>query len=178
MRKFLLLAVLAVLSLSLAVSTATAASDKTGFVDIREVMLNSAAGKKASDDIKKVYEKNRAQIQESETELKKLKEELEKQKTILTETAFKEKETVYQKKVRDYQILVKDANDDLQSRDQEISKALLPEIMRVVQSIGQKDKYALIIDISTVPVAFYAKENDLTKRVIEEFNKTYKPAKK
>jgi hypothetical protein len=26
-------------------------------------------------------------------------------------------------------------------------------------------------------LAYYAKENDLTKRVIEEFNRTYKPKK-
>jgi hypothetical protein len=28
-----------------------------------------------------------------------------------------------------------------------------------------------------IPLAYHAKENDLTKRVIEEFNKTYKPKK-
>lgn len=176
MKKSLLVGFLAILALVPTASYA-ATSDKTGFVDIREVMLNSAAGKKASDDIKKVYEKNRAQIQESETELKKLKDELEKQKAILTEAALREKESSYQKKVRDYQILLKDANDDLQSRDQEISKVLIPEILKVVQAIGQKDKYALIIDVSAIPVAYHAKENDLTKRVIEEFNKTYKPKK-
>ena len=32
-------------------------------------------------------------------------------------------------------------------------------------------------DISQIPLAYYAKENDLTKRVIEEFNRTYKPKK-
>ena len=176
MKKRFVVSFLAILSLVLAGSTA-GANDKTGFVDIREIMLSSAAGKKASDEIKKVYEKNKSLIQESETELKKIKDELEKQRAILTENALREKESAYQKKFRDYQILVKDANDDLQSRDQEISKVLIPEILKVVDEVGQKEKYTMIVDVSAVPIAYHAKENDLTKKVIEEFNKTYKPKK-
>ncbi len=173
MKKHLGIHFLVIMSLLLTASYA-GADTKTGFVDIREIMLSSAAGKKASDDIKKVYEKNKSQIQELETELRKLKEELEKQKTILTEVALREKESAYQKKFRDYQILVKDANDDLQSRDQELSKVLIPEILKVVEAIGKKEKYTVIIDVSAIPIAYHAKENNLTKQVIEEFNKTYK----
>jgi outer membrane protein len=150
------------------------AAEKTGFVDIREVMMKSDAGKKASTEFKKFYEKDRARIQEKETELKKLKDELEKQKTILTEMAMKEKEMAYQKKFRDYQLLVKDSNEELQARDQELSKKLVPEILKVIHAIGERDKYTLILDIGTTPVAYYAKGNDLTARVSEELNKTYK----
>lgn len=181
MKKRLLASFLVILSLALTGSYAGAAektgNDKIGFVDIRQIMLSSSAGKKASDDMKSIYEKNKSLILESETELKKLKDELEKQRAILTETALKEKENAYNKKLRDYQLLVKDANDDLQTRDQEISKMLIPEILKVVDSIGQREKYTMILDVSAIPIAFYTKENDLTKKVIEEFNKTYKPKK-
>jgi len=153
------------------------AADKIGFVDVREVMLNSTEGKKASEEFKKTFEKNKAQISAKETELKKLKEDLEKQRSILKEAALKEKESAYQKKFRDYQLMVKDANEELQSRDQELSKAMLPEIMKVIGAIGTKEKYTAILDVGTMPVPYFSKENDLTKRVIEEFNQTYKPKK-
>lgn len=154
-----------------------AAAEKTGFVDIREVMLSSAAGKKAAEDFKKAFEKNKAAIQDRETELKKLKDELEKQRPLLKEEAMKEKELSYQKKFRDYQLLVKDSNEELQAKDQDLSKKMIPEILKLVQSIGEKEKYSLIIDISAIPVAYYAKENDLTKRVTEEFNKKFQTKK-
>jgi outer membrane protein len=154
-----------------------AAAEKTGFVDIREVMLSSSAGKKAADDFKKTYEKEKAAIQERETELKKLKDELEKQRPLLKEEAMKDKELAYQKKFRDYQLLVKDSNEELQAKDQELSKKMIPEILKLVQTIGEKEKFSMIVDISAIPIAYYSKENDLTKRVIEEFNKTYKPKK-
>jgi outer membrane protein len=153
------------------------AAEKTGFVDIRDVMMKSDAGKKASDDFKRLYDKDRAQIQAKEEELKKLKEEVEKQRAILTEAAMKDKEAAYQKKFRDYQLLVKDANEELQTRDQEFSKKLIPEILKVVHTIGEREKYTLIIDISAIPVAYHAKDKDLSKQVMEELNKTYKPKK-
>ncbi len=164
------------LSLVLTGSWASAA-EKTGFVDVREVMFTSNPGKKETDEIKKSVDKTKALIKERENELSKLKDELEKQKPLLKEEALKEKELVYQKKYRDYQILVKDSNEELQAKEQEILKKLIPEILKVVQAIGEKEKYGMIVDISQIPVAYHAKENDLTKRVIEEFNKTYKPKK-
>lgn len=156
-------------------ATPAAAAEKTGFVDIREVMISSNAGKKASEDFKKAFERNKASIQEKEGELKKLKDELEKQRPLLKEEAMKERELSYQKKFRDYQLLVKDSNEELQAKDQELAKQLIPEILKLAQAIGEKEKYSMIIDVSAIPLAYYAKENDLTKRVIEEFNRTYKP---
>jgi outer membrane protein len=167
---------LVAVSLTLTGSLA-AAADKTGFVDVREVMLSSSAGKKAAEDFKKTFEKEKATIQERENELKKLKDDLEKQKPLLKEEAMKEKELAYQKKFRDYQLLVKDSNEELQAKDQELSKKMIPEILKLVQSIGEKEKYSVIIDISAIPLAYYSKENDMTKRVIDEFNKSYKPKK-
>jgi outer membrane protein len=176
MKKSSLLIPMAFIVLSIILSGVSAsAADKTGFIDIREVMLKSESGKKAAEEFGKLYEKDKSQIQAKEADLKKLKEDLDKQRTVLTETAMKEKEAAYQKKFRDYQLLVKDANEELQARDQELSKKLLPEILKVVHNIGITEKYTVIIDIGTIPLAYFAKENDLTKRVIEEFNKTYKP---
>ena len=172
------LIVVGILAMALALSASlAAAADKTGFVDFRKVMITSNAGKKAAEDYKKAYEKNKTAIQEKENELKKLKDELEKQRPLLKEEAMKEKELSYQKKFRDYQLLVKDSNEELQATDQELSKKLIPEIVKLVQAIGEKEKYTTIIDVSTVPLAYFAKEGDLTARVIEEFNRTYKPKK-
>jgi outer membrane protein len=154
--------------------TCAFAAEKIGFIDMREIMVKSDAGKKAAEDFGKLYEKDKSMIQKREGEMRKLKEDLEKQRSVLTENAMREKEAQYQKKFRDYQLMVKDANDELQRRDQELSKKLVPDILKVINAIGDKEKYTLIIDIGTIPVPYFAKENNLTQRVIEEFNKTFK----
>lgn len=154
-----------------------AAAEKTGFVDIREVIVTSLAGKKETEEMKKSVDQRKALIKEKETELSKLKDELDKQKPLLKEEVLKDKEIVFQKKVRDFQNLVKDSDEEFQGKQQDILKKLLPDIVKVVQAIGEKEKYSMIIDVSQIPLAYYAKENDITKRVVEEFNKAYKPKK-
>ena len=154
--------------------TCAFAAEKIGVIDMREIMVKSDAGKKAEQDIGKLYEKDKSSIQAKEAELKKLKDELEKQRSVLNESAMKEKEQTYQKKFRDYQLMVKDSNEELKSKDQELSKKLVPDILQVIRAIGDKEKYTLIIDIGTMPIPYFAKENNITQKVIEEFNKTFK----
>jgi len=172
----LIVAGILILALVFAASPA-AAAEKTGFVNVQEVMVTSTIGKKEAEDLRKGIEKTKATLQEKEAELKKLKEELEKQKPLLKEEALKEKDLVFQKKVRDYQLMVKDSNDEIQAKEQDLQKKMIPEILKLVQAIGEKEKYSMIVDYSLIPLAYHAKENDMTKRVVDEFNKTYKPKK-
>ena len=172
----LIVASILILALVFAASPA-AAAEKIGFVNVQEVMVTSTVGKKEAEDFKKGIEKTKATLQEREAELKKLKEELEKQRPLLKEEAMKEKELAYQKKLRDYQLMVKDSNEELQAKEQDLQKKMIPEILKLVQAIGEKEKYSMIVDVSLIPLAYHAKESDLTKRVVDEFNKTYKPKK-
>ena len=55
-------------------------------------------------------------------------------------------------------------------RDEEISSKLIPQIMKAVRKIAEKEKYTLVVDVASAPVPYYAKENDFSKKVIEEFN--------
>ena len=175
-RTSLIVASITVMAIMLSVTWAEAA-DKIGFVDIQKVMLTSSAGKKAAEDYKTAVEKDKKVIQGRENELKKLHDEIEKERPTLKEDVVKERELAFQKKYRDYELLIKDSNEELQKKDQELTRKLAPEIMKVIQSIGDKEKYTMIIDLNTIPIAYHAKENELTTQVIEEFNKTYKPVK-
>ena len=161
----------AVLLAMMFVASQALAAEKTGFVSIGEVVAKSEAGKKAEEQFKKLVEKDRAAIQEREKELQKLKDELEKQRPLLREDVLRTKEADYQKKFRDYQLLVKDSNEELQTKQQEIMKNLIPEIMKIVTAIGEKEKFTMIVDLSIIPMAYHSSENELTQRVIEEFNK-------
>ena len=103
--------------------------------------------------------------------MKKMKDELEKQSSIMTQSSRTEKEAAYQKKLRDYQLQVNDTNEELKKRDQEMTQKLMPGIIKIVRSIAEKEKYTLVIDVATMPIPYYAKENDFSKKVIDEFNK-------
>lgn len=173
MKKYGLIVAGVVFLISALAGSQASAADKTGFVSVKEVVFSTAMGKKATED----FTKARANLRDKDNELKKLSEEMEKQRPLLKEDVYKEKEVAFNKKKRDFQILVKDTEEEFQVKEQDLYQKLVPEIMNLVRTIGEKDKYTMIMDISAIPVAYYAKESDLTKRVIEEFNKNYKPRK-
>jgi outer membrane protein len=173
MKRYVLIVAGFVFLIMVFIGSQAAAADKTGFVNFKEVIFSTNIGKKATED----FNKARANLKEKDNELKKLSDEMEKQRPLLKEDVLKEKEIAFNKKKRDFQILVKDTEEEFQAKEQELYQRLVPEIMSLVRVIGDKEKYTMIVDVSAIPLAYYSKENDLTKRVIEEFNKTYKPKK-
>lgn len=178
MRKYCWLMSSAVVLLALVfIAFPVLAAEKTGFVNIGEVLAKSEAGKKAEEQFRKLIEKDKVSIQDKEKELQKLKEGLEKQRPLLKEEVLKAKEADYQKKFRDYQLLIKDANEELQAKQQDIMKKLVPEIMKIVTAIGEKEKYTMIVDLSIIPMAYHDKANEITNRVIEEYNKAFRKKK-
>jgi len=170
MKRNILVAAAVVLSF-VAASANLYAQDKIGFINMREVIQTSNAGKKAGEEMKRIADRKQAEITAMERELKSMKEELDKKSSVMTASARSEKESAYQKQLRSYQILVNDANEELQKKDQEIFQRLMPDILKVVRSIGEKEKYTLIVDVATMPVPYFDKSKDLTKKVVDEFNK-------
>ncbi|MBN1663373.1 MAG: OmpH family outer membrane protein [Deltaproteobacteria bacterium] len=153
------------------------AAEKTGFINMQEIIRGTEIGKKAEADFRTEVDKKRSLIQAKEAELQKLKDGIEKQGSILTEKARKEKEASYQEKFNSYQRIVKEANDEIQNKQKDVFDTIIPDIMKIVNAIGQKENYTTIFDLSIVPVAYFDKKNDLTKQVIDEVNKTLKPKK-
>lgn len=153
-------------------STNSWAAYKIGFINMKEIIQNSDEGKKAGEDLREVAKNNQASISSMEKELKEMKDELDSQGSNLTASERRDKVAAYQKKLRDYELLVKDANEELKRRNQDLAQKLLPEIVKIVRTIAEKEKYTLVIDISSMPVPYYTKENDFSKKVIEEYNKS------
>lgn len=148
-----------------------AGAGKIGFINMKDILLHSDAGKAATLDLKKFVEEKRTQIQENENVLKKLKDNLEKQRPVLTESAYKEKELSYQKEYRDYKRFIEDTNEEMRLKDQELSRKLIPEVLKIVNTIGEREGYTSIMDVNSGGLVFHSKANDITKKVIEEYNK-------
>ena len=154
-----------------------AEAGKAGFINMKDILLNSDAGTAATLDLKKFVEERKTQIQEKENVLKKLKDDLEKQRPVLTESAYKEKELAYQKEFRDYKRFIEDTNAEMKLMDQELSRKLIPEVLKVAESIGKKGGHPCIMDIGSGGLVYYSKANDITSKLIEAYNKAYNSKK-
>ena len=155
-------------------SNSAFAAEKIGFVNLPEILKNSNPGKKAAAEFKAFAEKKSAPAKSLENEIRKMKDDLDKQGSMMSDSARREKEAAFQGKTRDYQLMAQNINDELQKRDREIFQKIMPEILKIVRNIAEKEKYTLVIDIGTTPVPYFTKENDITSKVIDEFNKAKK----
>jgi outer membrane protein len=177
MKKTLTITGILAIAVIFAITGTAAATEKIGFINVRTIMQESAAGKKGFAEIKTMFEKKKAEISKKEDDLKKLRDELDKQKSVLTPEAFQEKETNFQVKVRDYQRFTKDAQDELAAKEQSVTSKLIPEILLVVENIGKKEGYTAIIDLNNPVIVYHDKQDELTKKIIDEYNKSAgKPA--
>jgi len=172
MKKTMILTGILAIAIIFAMSGTAAAVEKIGFINMRTIIQDSDAGKRNFADFKKMFEQKKAEIGKKEEELKRLRDELDKQKSVLTPEAFQEKETNFQVKLRDYQRLVKDTNDDLALKEQALTGKLIPEILQVVESVGKKDGYTAIIDLNNPVIVYHDKQDELTKKIIDEYNKS------
>ncbi len=154
-------------------SNSVLAADKIGFINTQDILTKSNAGKKAQEEFKRLYDKKTAPLKSLESELKKMKDELSNQGSMMADTARKDKEAAFQKKSRDFQILAQDTNEELKNKQMEIFQKLEPDTQKAIRNVAEKEKLTAVFMIAP-PLVFYAPENDITSKVLDEFNKIKK----
>lgn len=151
-------------------SSISYAEEKIGFINMQEILQNSNAGKKAEADFKKMVEKKQASIKAMENDIQKMQNELENQGTSMTASTRKSKQEAYMKKMGTYRQLVDSSNQELQKNKQEGMAKMIPNISKIVNNIAEREKFTVILDVFSLHY-FSNKGNDITKKVLAEFNK-------
>jgi len=150
----------------------TAHSQSIAYVDLQKVMAESNKGKEAKQTLTQEADRLKKTLDGKQNELQKMKDAIEKQGTTITPEARTEKEKQYQNKLKDYQRLANDYQAELQQKDMELTQKMLKELEAVIKSLGEKEKYTLIVEKSQVLYA--APAIDITTKVINSFNEATK----
>ncbi|MEJ2698225.1 MAG: OmpH family outer membrane protein [Desulfuromonadales bacterium] len=160
--------VLAALILS---SVPALASDmKLGYVDLQKALNESNAGKAAKEKIAAKVKEYQKKVEAKQDELKKLKEDLDKQAMLLSQDARSAKEHDYQQKLKDFQRYTKDIQDDLQQKDADYTKSIIQDLVKVVQKIGKKEGYTLILEKGEGSIIYADDKVNMTDEVIQAYN--------
>ena len=162
-------------SLSLALATAAFGADgvKIGSVDIQKVLVLSEAGKEAKEQLAGKGNKYEAEKNAREEELRKLKGELEKQSVVLADDVRKAKEQLFMQKRKDLDRFLKDAQEDLQAKNDELTNRLVEEIVKLIQDYGKKNGYSVIF-VKNESMVFVDENVDLTDGILKAFNSSRK----
>jgi outer membrane protein len=143
-----------------------------GYIDLQKVMVESDKGKQAKQTLTQEAEKLKKNLDTKQDELQKMKDAIEKQGTTITPEARTEREKQYQNKLKDYQRLANDYQTELQQKDMEVTQKMLKDLEEVIKSVGEKDKYTLIVEKSQV--LFATPAIDITPKIITLFNEAAK----
>jgi outer membrane protein len=159
----------------------TAQPTKIGYIDLQRVMLESERGKEAKKGLTDEADKLKKTLNQKQDEIQKLKDALERQAATITPEARADKEKQYQAKLKDYQRLAGDYETELRQKDMETSGKILKELEEIVKRLGDSEKYTLILERSQAGILFGNPSNDMTDKVIAQYNDSVKkgaPAKK
>ncbi|MFZ5427357.1 MAG: OmpH family outer membrane protein [Thermodesulfobacteriota bacterium] len=164
MRKVMKYMLLAVMIIALPVMAQ--AADKIGVVNSEEVVMNSAAGKRAVQDLQNKVEAKQRELTRQSDELKQMDENFRKQSVTLSSEAKLRMQSEIETK---FKKMMDDQNNFNQQMGQERQRVLEPLMKvfdQVVADYAKKNGYSLIIERRAV---LYASGMDLTAEITKAF---------
>jgi outer membrane protein len=164
-----LLLVLA-LAFVLPVVPVAAADLKIGIVDLQRALNESAAGKRAKDQFKGEFEKMQDGLKREKDQLDRLKDDLDKKSVVLGDEQRKAKMEDFERRRRDLRRKLEDSDAELRKKDQELTGSILKDLAVVIQEIGEREGYTVILENSSSSVLYGSKSIDVTDTVIKAFD--------
>jgi outer membrane protein len=149
---------------------AAAAELKVGLVDVQRALNESNAGKKAKDQFKVEFDRMQNSLKGEKDRLDRLKDDLEKKSTVLKESERKNMADDFEAKRRDLRRKLEDSDAELRKKDSELTGDILKQLAEVIQQIGEREGYTVILESSSSPVLYGSKSIDLTDEVIKTYD--------
>ncbi|MCU0601710.1 MAG: OmpH family outer membrane protein [Desulfobacterales bacterium] len=147
---------------------------KIAVVNLQKVLDTSVAGKAAQDRLKTQRDKLEGDLKQKGSDLQELEKRLQREATVMSKETREEKEREFRIKASDFQALQKKYRGDLQDLERTLMGELQKDISALVDEIGKKEGYLLVI--SNIGVLYHQPAADITNRLIQELNA--KPVKK
>ena len=144
---------------------------KLGAVDMIRVAQESEAGKKAIGALKETADKYQEALKTRQKELEKLQAALAKTAKGLSPAKLSAKEKELQKKFQDYQQYAKNAQQELASKETELSKPIRDDLEKLVKEYGRTNGYTVIAHREGL-IYFDSKNEvkDLSEDILKLFN--------
>ncbi len=148
---------------------------KIGVIDLQKVLETSNAGKTIQATLKKQKEKMEADLKAKGTDIEKISKRLERESMVMSKEMREEKEREQRIKINDFKTLQKKYRTDLQKLEVQLMNQLQKDVKELVDSIGKKKGYLLIVNKYTV--LYSPGSIDITDDLIKRLNARTKKKK-
>jgi outer membrane protein len=168
--KGLFLAIVTVFFLSPAAPLA-AQTVKVGVMDLQKFQKNSKTFQKASLSVKKKFDDMQLKLNDERNSLAKLEEEFKKQTMMLSLDAQEDKKRELEKKQRHFKFMYDDFTQEMKETEMDAIKKVMKELEKIVEKIGEKEGYTIILERRTLGLLYFNNTIDLTDRVTDAYDK-------
>ena len=144
-----------------------------GLIDIQKILGTSEAGKVASDKMSAKFKELEEDLRTKGAAIDEEKERYEREATVMSAEARSEKERELKIKVLDFQDLEKKYKADINAYQQALMNQFRLDVMTVVEELGKKEGYLLILEKRESGVVYNPSTIDITDKVIQKYNEEF-----
>jgi outer membrane protein len=141
---------------------------KIGVANLQRLLETSNQGKSAQEQIKKQKDQMEQELKQKGGEIEELRKQVERESMVMSNEKREEKEREIRIKINDFKSLEKRYRAQLQNLEKKLVNALLKEVSALVEEIGKKEGYLLIINNTTV--LYSPGSINITDQLIKELN--------
>ncbi len=137
---------------------------KIGVVNFQRILETSSKGKAAQAELKAAKDRMESDLKQKGAEIEELRKRIEDQASVVSKEMMEEKRREARIKVNDFKTLQKQYSTDLQNLERKLMNKMQKEVATLVEEIGKKEGYLLII--SNLGVLYAPNSIDLTDKII------------
>lgn len=138
------------------------------FVDIQRALNECHNGKEVKVDFRGRIQRLQERLQGEQDDVERLKKELEQKGPLMQPEQRQNLEDDYTRKLHQFQDDYKNSRDDLQQKDNEMTGAIVRDLALVVQQIGEKSGYTMVMEKGSLLWA--VPSIDITDEVIRAYD--------
>ncbi len=143
---------------------------KIGVIDLQKIIDKSNPGKRSSVEIKSQGKKMEQILKKKGAEIEELRKTVDQKALVMSNEAREAKEQDLRVKINDLKSLQRRYQDVLRDLNINLSKQITKDVFEIVEGIGKRAGYSLIIDRRAGGVVYAPNVLDITDKVIEEYN--------
>lgn len=170
--KLALIALLALHAFPHAASAQNGAGIKIGYVDLSRALNEVDDGKTAKNKLKTDFDAKQKKLDAMQLDLKKKKDDFDKRAAVMKPDTRAQKQEDLQREFYELQQIYMQLQRELVDSEQQITQEIGGKLKTIVESIGDRDGYSMILNISDT-VIYYKRHQDITAEVVRDYNKRY-----
>lgn len=155
-----------------------AAEDTIGYVNLQRAIVEVEDGKRAKAKLEAAFKEKQSALREKEEELESMKKRLEAANIDRDDPKARAQLLEFQKKFLSLRERLLKEQQELKQLEGEALSAITKKLRKIIEEVGKKGGYTLIMEMSESSLLFAKPHLDLTNEVIRKYNARHSRSKK